>query len=247
MPSLITWEDDTGQTQVIRFDAIFSESHEALNVITEHPVEEGANVADHVRDELDRVSLVGFVSNKPLWSNPGVEEFMDFSSVELDIPDPPLKLSPGLLIGEAIDAGVGALTGALGAGNSATVLNGSDFRNRVREMQETLKGVKAEHREVRVETGVEDYDNMQIERIGTLRTVQDGDGATFTIDLKQIRKVSNETVQAPVPAEARGQLPGAKGSKAAEASKNDDKKSEEARSIAAQLFDGAGNALGGLF
>jgi len=252
MPNLLIWEDDTGQTQTIRFDIVTSEAHEAINEITDHPVEDGVDVSDHVRDELDRVFLVGYVSNTPLLSNPGVEEFMSFQSVPLDIPSPPFKASAGLLVGQAVRAAEGAIGnalagGGLGTANAATLLTASEFKNRVRAMDEQLRDLKTSKRVVRVETGIHDYDSMLVERVGETRAIEDGSGATFSVDLKQIEKVSSQTVQAPVPAEVRGQITVSQGSKAAQASKNDEKKSEKAKSLAASLFDGAGASLGGLF
>ena len=109
MATLLIWEDDSGQTVSVRFDVISTETHELLNAITEHSVEEGSNVSDHVRPELDRVMLEGYVSNKPLFRNPGVEDFMDFSVLELEIPEKPteLPITPGAL--------TRTITGAIGS------------------------------------------------------------------------------------------------------------------------------------
>jgi hypothetical protein len=143
-------------------------------------------------------------------------------------------------------AAVGAIGGLFNSGNpTATVLKTNEFKDRVREMYESLKDARDKHRLVRIETTLREYENMVIERVAVPRTVPDGDGATFQLDLKQIRFVKSETVEAPEPAELRGMLPKALGSKSAK--KNDDeKKSEKAKSIAAKLFDGAGGSLSGI-
>lgn len=50
----------------IELDASISESHVGEVEVTEHPVEQGANVTDHVRPKPDTLTIEGFVSNTPL-------------------------------------------------------------------------------------------------------------------------------------------------------------------------------------
>lgn len=56
----------TLQYSVVEFDAITGENHDISATVSEHPVEEGANIADHVRANLQRVSLKAFVSDTPI-------------------------------------------------------------------------------------------------------------------------------------------------------------------------------------
>ncbi len=51
---------------VIEIDACLDETHTLENTVTDHPVEEGYNITDHVRPNPDRVTLRCFVSNTPL-------------------------------------------------------------------------------------------------------------------------------------------------------------------------------------
>ena len=53
-------------SQFIEFEATVSASHEGTSTITRHPVEEGANVTDHIRDEPETLELDVVVSNFPL-------------------------------------------------------------------------------------------------------------------------------------------------------------------------------------
>ena len=55
------------------FDVTESEALELSSTVTEHPVETGANVTDHVRKNLDKLTLVVFVSNTPITD----ENFVD--------------------------------------------------------------------------------------------------------------------------------------------------------------------------
>jgi hypothetical protein len=56
----------------IAFDATTSEQHDATSTVTEHPVEEGASIADHIQNDPDALQLNGIVSNNPILLN--VEE-----------------------------------------------------------------------------------------------------------------------------------------------------------------------------
>jgi hypothetical protein len=47
-------------------DAVASENHGKTNTVTDHPVEEGMNVSDHIRPEPDVVQLDCVISNHPL-------------------------------------------------------------------------------------------------------------------------------------------------------------------------------------
>lgn len=55
-----------GTTSAVEFDCTLTETHSSSAKATEHPVEEGANVSDHVRPELDRVQIEGVITNTPL-------------------------------------------------------------------------------------------------------------------------------------------------------------------------------------
>lgn len=60
----------TGKTQIgsIRFDATLQETHQDSSDITEHPVEGGFNVSDHIRQKPPTLTLTGIISNTPLSS-----------------------------------------------------------------------------------------------------------------------------------------------------------------------------------
>ena len=51
---------------LVEFDASLSESHTMSATVTEHPVEEGADIADHFRRQPDGITISGIVSDTPL-------------------------------------------------------------------------------------------------------------------------------------------------------------------------------------
>lgn len=60
---------DNGIEQ-LQVDAAPRETHALTDTLTDHPVEKGANVTDHDREEPDRLTLDCVVSNTPIGSAP---------------------------------------------------------------------------------------------------------------------------------------------------------------------------------
>jgi hypothetical protein len=58
--------DKGGETRNLAFDATVSESHTQTAVPTEHAVEKGANIVDHVRPAQPKLSIEAFVTNAPI-------------------------------------------------------------------------------------------------------------------------------------------------------------------------------------
>lgn len=56
----------TGDYTVLDFDIISGEEHAISAKVTEHTVEEGANISDHVRPELARLNLRAVVTDSPI-------------------------------------------------------------------------------------------------------------------------------------------------------------------------------------
>jgi hypothetical protein len=222
-PTHLIWTNDSGETDFIEFDVVTSQSHEANVAITEHPVEVGLNVVDYARPEPERLSIEAFISNHPLASNPGAN--FESDNVDLDLPDKPVSLS----LVSAVNAVGDALFGATKYSASITKGDGSD---RGRIAYEKLLDVKNKARRVRVVTTLVEYDDMMIERLTAPRAVEDGAGLSIQIDLKHIRTVTALTVDAPQPAEKRGEAQASKGSKAGK----DDKSPAKKRSILAGLL-----------
>lgn len=57
---------DGGDVGVVQLDATVNEAHERSAAVTQHPVEQGVNITDHVRPEPATISIDGVVSGTPL-------------------------------------------------------------------------------------------------------------------------------------------------------------------------------------
>lgn len=227
MSITITWQGLDGQERLVQLDAYESESHENTVTITDHPVETGVVITDHARDNPASVSLSGTVSNVPMPGKAGVvsgpiDLSVEYQSpspatrtIELQVASPPITPS----VGGLIRAGIGAIASAiLGAPKAtvwgedrkrresvrATVLKYGTPQNRPQAVDLLLQEAIALKALCTVTTPLRTVTNLQITRLAPSREVQSGTAVLFQIDLRQIRTVNSETVDAPVPAEARG-------------------------------------------
>lgn len=225
MPTLY-WQDLSGQTVSVKLDVTQSESHEETVTISDHPVEEGVAITDHARSEPSAIYVEGKVSNVPMPGQDGVVSgilplSVDYGAARgtetlpLDVPTPPVPLNPA----GAVRAGVGALGRAISGQPKATVwgkwkrataqlrarvLQHSAARNRPKEVYDLLLGAIDQKALITVQTPIREYTDMQITRLAPMRAVESGQAVQFQIDLRKILIATSETVQSPVPIEARG-------------------------------------------
>lgn len=210
------------------FDVVKSENHEATAEITEHNVEEGFKPTDHIRQNPDRITITGFMSNAPIavqGETTKPDHGGTYKSLNLDVPEfkAPIAPTPGALFG-AIG---GAIASILGKKKQYSV-NAIQFSNLFNAPSDTyvkLRELQKAGTQIKVLTAIFDYENMVIESVTVPREKADGTGATFTIVLRQIRIVQTKTVNAPIPTEARGKKEVAKGAQNPSDDNNAQKKS----------------------
>jgi hypothetical protein len=57
---------------VVTLDASVEEVHRKTNVVTDHPVEEGVNIVDHIRRLPDEITISGVITDTPLYIAPSL-------------------------------------------------------------------------------------------------------------------------------------------------------------------------------
>jgi hypothetical protein len=260
MATALFWTDkDSGEFVVLNFDAVTGLTPDDAVDVTDHNVEEGAPVADNARSQPTTLSIEGLVTMVP---NARLDDDVELADVKLsvplrkpggkitfplDIPPVPVQISESGLL----QAGIGALKGAIFGGPQATAtdvstprtglvvaraLQQKSPRNRVRAFYTALLKVKDDHSLIDVVSLHRDIRGLMVTRVGAPRTVADGTGIKFQIDLKQIRTASSQTVAAPKPAEPRAQAVSNKGKQGAKA----DPKPEDKQSLLKGFFSSVG-------
>lgn len=147
----------------IAADAVVSETHTRTNTVTDHPVEEGANISDHSRPEPDRVSVELYVSDTPasVEQMQRAQKFMQ-------------------------QAGLGAVLNPDGESSVAAVPGYS------RAVRDRLDGYRLAGQLVTVATAIKLYQSMVIESIAETRTAKEAEAFHATISFKFIRVVQNK-------------------------------------------------------
>lgn len=211
MGAYIYW--DGGQ---LYFDVTISETHESRLAITEHPVENGADVTDNARRELDRITLEVFVSNSPIVDKNGFGGSQ--KKIQIDPPKPsftvPINPAGALtsLAGAALDAAAGALFGGPDPIKVDVFTFDTPF-DAVAFTRAWLSWLQDFSKLVTVVTSKATYENMLLESHELKRTRQEADGGAFRLTFKQVRTVSLAFADAPLPTDPRGQGATQKGQK----------------------------------
>ncbi len=76
----------TGPTLIgdLALDCTVTETHTATSTVTEHPVESGANITDHIRPDPVQLSITGIVSDTPIGSRQ-VQRSIDIGGASVQI------------------------------------------------------------------------------------------------------------------------------------------------------------------
>lgn len=220
----LLWDNDV---TVLRFDAITSEVQERTNLITEHPVESGANISDHIRPNLNKVTIEAFVSNSPTDADGQIA-----TKEPLSVPNPP----PGALLNGVIDA-IGGLLNPM-AQVVADVLEfqggATDF---VAFTIDALQQIRGNGTIIKVVCPNATYESMILEGFEVHRDPNTGDSARFNMTFREIRIVSSSLTDAPQPTVARTAPTQDKGHQASETP------DPTSSSLLSKILDSAGVGL----
>lgn len=176
----LAWQADDGALQRLDFDASVRESYEASGEATEHAVERGASISDHVKPNADTLTLEAIVTNGPIVA--------------------PSHQADGAT------ASVGPRT--ITVGNQRVTVNVVQFStqfDRVRNVDRLLRTLKEAGQLLTVYTGLRAIEDVVIERVAVERTSETGQSLHLTLGLKRLRIASTQRVAAPRRARRRQQ------------------------------------------
>jgi hypothetical protein len=185
MSATIEWTDATGATLTVELDATPTQSWESPAEVTEHPVETGSAISDHVRPGNDTITIEGVITNSPVL-----------------VPSTQMQgatRAPGTL--------------ALPGGDRVSVARWSGPFDRVTECRVLLRALVKAGLPATLTTGRRDGlrfdDNLALIRFRVDRDATTGDSINVSLDFRQLRIVS--TARAAVPAIRRMQVPANRG------------------------------------
>lgn len=167
----------------LAFDVVEKEGYELTAETTEHAVDSGVVIADHLKKNPDTLTLEAMVTNTPIVVP---RTHMDGVTGSMQ----PTTLSVG------------------GRELKATVLTWSGSINRVRAVDEVLSALVGTSL-VRYTGTLRSLEDLVITRYRVDRDAATGDALPVVLELKKVRRATVQRV--PVPAQRRGQPPVARG------------------------------------
>lgn len=192
------------------FDLTLSETHELAADITDHPVEEGADITDNSRPQPRKFSCEVFITNTPVdqlggyHAPDGVKQNV---TKPYPVYSPPLALTPGAIT-NAIDSLISGARPPL----SFSVLAYPTIFDAVKDTQSKLSDLLESGLPCKVFTSTLTYENCLLQQV---TTTKEGPGAAnYALAFSQIRTVQTANVAAPKPSAPRGVPAKAKGAQA---------------------------------
>jgi hypothetical protein len=201
--TLLEWTDPSGATVAVELDLTATEAWELAAEVTDHPVEEGAAVSDHIRPGLDTLTLEGWVALAPL-----VVPRVDPSGLT------------GSVRATTVRAG--------GVDRTFTVLSWDREVDRRRVMDELFRALTAAGTLVSVTTSLRSVSDLAVTRYRVDRSKDTSGVLAVTLDLRRVRRVATSRVAVTTPAQRRGQRAGQRGAQPARAT---DRRSTLARAL----------------
>ncbi len=192
------------------FDVVEKEGLRHSATTTDHPVEKGADVSDHVRDMPDEVTLEVFFSNSPIKD---VNDLYNGRVAGLDLKVPKAEKQVAIMPGAALNAGLDALSDFINGPQQwkAMTLQFPEKFDNVAFVLSSLLDWKTRGVLGKVITPHRTYESVVIIGVESNRDAGTGDGCPITISLKSIRLVEAKLITAPVPTEERGKTLKSKG------------------------------------
>lgn len=158
-------------------DATITESPTYESDITEHAVEDGPDVSDHIRPKNISLEIEGVISSTPL---------------NLSAQAQGLVSAAGSILGSQL-GGFGSALGAIGGAFVGASLF-SDADDPAKVAHDMLTAIWKNRRLVTVITGLTQYENMAIQSLSFPRDQKTGKQLRFRATLKEVRKVTAKTV-----------------------------------------------------
>lgn len=186
LPASLFYRVDGYFVGSIKFDLEISENHSIEAQVSEHPIEDGSVVSDHVRILPRKGSIVGLVTNHPLptlWNprpgNPIPDEFKE-KVARIGHPGWLQSLANQYTTEEPLTSKDFASFERLSP----------EYDNRARNAWELFKELVSNRQPVTIMTGVEKYADVIVTKVSTSREASTGDALRFAVEFQEIKFVT---------------------------------------------------------
>lgn len=208
----------------LEIDATVSEISDVTATATEHPVEEGVNITDHVRPDLLRVQLECIVSNTPTRAR---VEGAAIRDTDLEIP------GRTIFAGGAVGSRRSRTEGREASTIAARVLTFEQAFDRPVEVVDQLRELMHAGTPVDIlDLRLGDLEQWLL--VGMSPEVATTDAVRFTLSARELRTAVTEEVEAPSPRVERGRRGRGRGR---QRGSGDGDGQERRRSVGRQAYD----------
>lgn len=165
--------------ELLKIDATRIETHIISMRVTEHEVEDGGNISDHVIRNGDTLTIEGTISDNPI------------SLVQAGVGN----LSG--VVGSIVGGFAGAVVTGVGSKIGSSLLEGDTGKRSILAMS-AFEFAQREAIPLIIITGLKTYTNMILEELSVPRTSRNSNALEFTAKFKNVRIVESETVTVPL-------------------------------------------------
>lgn len=187
MLTLLEWTDAGGAPGAIELDATKTRGWEVAAEVTEHPVEVGSAITDHIRPSNGTITLEAVIANSPLVLPSTQTRGVQLRPYNAELP---------------------------GTRERVTVVQLTGRLDRRRVCDALLAGLVRDGTPVSLTTSLRTAADLAITRYKVDEGPESGDSLVLTLELKQLRFAT--VARAAVPAVRRLQVPAQRGTQAAQ-------------------------------
>jgi hypothetical protein len=170
--ALIRWTDEGGTENVIDFDVAMTEGYEVAADVTEHAVETGSNISDHVRAKNRTFTITAFISNTPI-----------------ETPTFGMDGATGSVAAATVTVG--------GKSFTANTFQFSQSFDRVKAVDLALVDLVERGQRITIVTSVRRTENCVVTRYRWDRNVENGNDLDLTLEITRLRTATTRVVAAP--------------------------------------------------
>lgn len=178
---------------ILLIDIVDSETVDFENEVTDHPIEDGSEISDHIRKKPIAINIQGTISETPLTITDDSNDILSAGEAEAK------GLARGFLGGAIAAASAkvagqfGSLAGAAGGVLGAQLMRSDD--NPAQIARKKLIDLLKSGERFTVQTKYEAYNNMVIKKLSFPRSNADGRSLKFSAEFKQINIVTGKEVK----------------------------------------------------
>jgi hypothetical protein len=184
--------DVQGKSSILNLDATLSESFSAPIELTQHPVERGVDISDHVILKPQVLKIEGVFSATKLRGEEGLQNQLAGAATSI-----------AASVGQSLGGAVGAIGGGIAASflskTQAGTFNDSSFKQLESVIEEFLQMRKAKQT-VTIITGLKRYSNFILTGFDVSRNQNSGLSFNVSLQFQELLTASLQTASVPVPA-----------------------------------------------